>query len=84
MTMIVVVHLKPEWYEKLIAHARAGSKAEACLNSAVYQISHRGESEYVLRCDEHTISILAALADIACPETIPAMLKSYREARAAG
>ena len=28
--MVVVVHLKPACYEKLVGNARPGSKAEAC------------------------------------------------------
>ena len=84
MTMMAVVHLKPQWYEKLVEHARPGSKIEACLNGAAYRkLSDRDEFEYILRCDEHTISLLAALADVACPEAITAMLKAYREARTA-
>ncbi len=82
--MDVVVRLKPEWYDKLLANARPQSKAEACLQSATYrQIPGGTGSEYVLRCDEQTIALVAALADIACPEAIAAMLTAYREARRA-
>lgn len=81
--MVVVVHLKPEWYDKLIENARPNSKVEACLNSAYAPPPDDPEGEYVLRCDEHTISLIAALADIACPEAIPAMSKAYREAKRA-
>jgi hypothetical protein len=83
--MDVVVRLKPEWYDKLLAGARPQSKAEACLQSATNrQISGGTESEFVLRCDENTIALIAALADVACPEAIPAMLAAYRKAKRAG
>lgn len=83
--MDVVVRLKPEWYNKLLAIARPQSKAEACLQSATYrQIPDGGaEAEYVLRCDEQTIALVAALADIVCPEAIPAMSRAYRIAQGA-
>ena len=82
--MVVMVHLKPELYEKLAGNARPGSKAEACLNSAVYrQISTPADTEYVMCCDERTISVLAALAAVVCPDALPAMMKAYREARTA-
>jgi len=83
--MDVVVRFKPEWYAKLLAGARPQSKAEACLRSAVRRtIRGSPESEYLLRCDEQTIALIAALADIVCPEAIPAMLAAYREAKRAG
>jgi hypothetical protein len=83
--MDVVVRLKPEWYDKLLASARPESKAEACLQSAAHrQIPGGKQSEYVLRCDEQTIALVAALADVVCPEAIPAMLTAYREAKRAG
>lgn len=83
--MDVVVRLKPEWYDKLLASARPQSKAEGCLQSARRRHSPGGTpSEYVLRCNEQTIALIAALADIACPEAIPAMLTAYREAKRAG
>ena len=82
--MNVVVRLKPEWYIKLFASARPRSKADVCLRSAVRQeIRGSPESEYVLRCDEHTIALVAALADVVCPEAIPAMLTAYRAAKRA-
>lgn len=82
--MNVVVRLKPEWHDKLLAGARPKSKAEACLQSATSrQIPGRTELEYVLRCDEQTIALVAALADVVCPEAIPAMLTAYREAKRA-
>lgn len=82
--MEVIVHLKPELYEKLAGNARPGSKAEACLNSAVYrQISTPADTEYVMCCDERTISVLAALAAVVCPDALPAMIKAYRNARMA-
>jgi hypothetical protein len=80
----VVVRLKPEWYDKLLASARPQSKAEACLQSATYRQKPGGTgSEYVLRCDEQTIALVAALADIVCPEAIPAMSRAYRIAQGA-
>ena len=83
--MDVVVRFKPEWYDKLLASARPQSKAESCLQNATRrQIPGRTELEYVLRCDEQTIALIAALADVACPEAIPAMLAAYREAKRAG
>ena len=79
--MVAIVHLRPESYEKLVANARPGSKAEACLNSAVHrQISTPADTEYVMCCDERTISVLAALAAVVCPDALPAMMKAYREA----
>jgi hypothetical protein len=80
--MDVVVHLKPEWYDKLRKSARPESKASACLKNAIYQVSDN-EGEYILSCDEHTISLIAALADIVCPEAIPAMSRAYRMAQSA-
>jgi hypothetical protein len=83
--MEVVVTLKPEWYDKLAASARPQSKAEACLQSATNrQIPGGTESEFVLRCDENTIALIAALADVVCPEAIPAMIAAYRDAKRAG
>ncbi|HTM09264.1 MAG TPA: hypothetical protein VL754_12830 [Verrucomicrobiae bacterium] len=81
--MVVVVHLKPEWYDKLLEDARPQSKVEACLKSAYAPPPNDPEGEYVLRCDDYTISLLAALADIACPAAIPALSKAYREAKRA-
>jgi hypothetical protein len=82
--MRVVVHLKTQCYEKLVGNARPGSKAEACLNSAVYrQMPTRADSEYVLCCDERAISVLASLAALVCPEALLAMMRAYREARTA-
>jgi hypothetical protein len=75
------VHIKPEWYDKLVDSARRGSKAEICLKSATYrQLANESEGEYELRCDDQTISVIAALADVACPEAIPALLQAYRKA----
>lgn len=83
--MDVVVTLKPEWYDKLVASARPQSKAEACLQSAINRQTAGGtESEYVLRCDEQSIALVAALADVACPEAIPAMLTAYTRAKQTG
>jgi hypothetical protein len=80
--MVVIVHLKPEWYETLLGNARPGSKVEACLNTAVHrQISTPADTEYVMCCDERAISVLAALAAVVCPDALPAMMKAYREAR---
>jgi hypothetical protein len=83
MMMDVVVQLKPEWYDKLRKSARPGSKAIACLQNATYEQISDDEVEYVLLCDEHTIAFIAALADIVCPEAIPAMSRAYRTARRA-
>jgi hypothetical protein len=83
--MEVVVTLKPEWYDKLVASARPQSKAEACLQSATNRRMPDGtESEYVLRCDEQTIAVIAALADVVCPEAIPTMLTAYTRAKQTG
>ena len=81
--MDVVVHLKPDWYDKLRKSARPGSKATACLENAIYRQISADEGEYILCCDEYTISLIAALADIVCPEAIPAMSMAYRAARRA-
>ena len=79
MATEVVIHLRPEWHEKILEVAHSGSEAERCLKSAVYRPApNESKGEYVLHCDEDTMHRIFAMADLACPEAIPAMTNAYR------